>query len=299
MMIKGNLVPSYIRICSLAVAALLTSGGPALAQDAGTKPPEKSVEGATADRVALVNDCSGHKFETTVEIDPVQHRSSHIKLCAKPGATDADWVNTLESAIAQLETRPMPAAARDQVIAQLQAEIAAVTKPGGAPIGAPSGTGVAAFNLGKNMIAGPDLEPQAPFETSTLPSLIAVKAKPGTPGAKTGPVVLPVKPMHATLRCLERGETGKGATCDFFERTTLLSLTAVDGLEQGATIRFLRKGEDQGTVDLPATASGQSRRVPLPSAICRGLSYSKVEILLIHPGETRTAARFGPYGLRC
>ena len=192
----------------------------------------------------------------------------------------------------------MPAAARDQVIAQLQAEIVSITKPGSAPGNAVPGAGVAAFNLGKKNIAGPDLEPDAPFETSKLPSLIPVGGKPGTGGTKAV-AVIPVKPMRATLRCLERGETGRGATCDFFERGTVLSLTAVDGMEKGATIRFLRKGEDQGTVDLPATASGQARRVPLPSAICRGLSYSKVEILLMHPGETRTAARFGPYGLRC
>ena len=82
------------------------------------------MEGATADRVARIEQCQGHKFDTMVQIDPVRKRSTRVKLCADPGASDAEWVETLEAAIAQLEQREMPAEAKDKVIAELRQEIA-------------------------------------------------------------------------------------------------------------------------------------------------------------------------------
>lgn len=293
-------MPVSFRFASLAAAALILADGSAVAQEtaisAAAKGP-REVKGATADRVNLVDTCGGHKFESLVEIDPATHRATRIKLCAKPGSSDGDWVRTLKSAIAQLEQRNMPPLARTKVIAELEAEIARFAKPvASGPI---YGSSAPALTLGKGMFADKAMEPEVPFETSKLPPIVPLKARSGKPGAAGGPIVPPVKPIRATIRCLERGERGAGGTCDFFDKNSVLMITAIGGLEKGGTIRFLRKGEEHGEVSLAATPTGQARRVPLPADICRGLSYSKVEVLILALGETRVGARFGPYGLRC
>ena len=79
----------------------------------------------------------------------------------------------------------------------------------------------------------------------------------------------------------------------------MLVLTAIAGLDDGATVRFLRKGEDRGTVELGSLGVGDMRRIPLPSGICKNISYSKIEIELIAPTTTMAGGRLGPYGLRC
>lgn len=277
-----------------ALAASLAVAVPVLAQSGTSKPADdlgKTVEGDTPDRVSLVNSCEGHKFESLVEIDAVKHRSTRVKLCAKPGSTDADWVRTLHSAIAQFELRNMPPAARDQLIAELQVEAAKYDKT--TPGAKTSITGVSGINLGKGSFSEAATEPEAPFRVASLPPLPTPK------GLATRSTAKSVKPIRVTVKCLSRGESGKGATCDFFDRNTTLVLTAISGLDDGATIRFLRKGEEHGTVDFAALSSGQSRRVALPSDVCRSISYSKIDIELIAPKATTPGGRLGPYGLRC
>ena len=277
-----------------ALAASLTLAVPVIAQSGTAKPAEdvgKTVEGDTPDRVSLVNSCAGHKFESVVEIDAVKHRSTRVKLCAKPGSTDADWVKTLHAAIAQFELRNMPPAARDQLIAELQVEAAKYDKT--TPGAKSSITGASGINLGKGSFSESTTEPEAPFRVGSLPPLPTPK------GFATRTAANSPKPIRVTIKCLTRGESGKGQTCDFFDKNTVLVMTAIAGLDDGATIRFLRKGEERGTVDIAALPSGQSRRVALPSDICKNISYSKVEIELIAPKATTPGGRLGPYGLRC
>ena len=280
-----------------ALAASLSVAVPLLAQSS-TPPaddPGKVVEGDTPDRVKLVNACEGHKFETLVEIDAVKHRSTRVKLCAKPGSTDADWVKTLHAAIDQFELRAMPAAARAQVIAELQVEAAKYDRA--APGANEGNRGVAALNLGKGSFSDTATEPEAPFQVTSLPPLPTPK---GLASARSsGKAAKAAKPIRVTIKCLSRGESGKGQTCDFFDKNTLLVMTASVGLEAGGTMRFLRRGEDRGSVETGALASGETRRIPLPSDICKGISYSKVEIQLIADKASMPGATLGPYGLRC
>ena len=106
--------------------------------------------------------------------------------------------------------------------------------------------------------------------------------------------------MSIRIKCLTRGEGGTGGTCDFFDRDTMLVVSAVQGLEKGGALRFLRRGEARDEIVLSPLAVGQSVRVRLPAELCRGISYSKVEIELLAPKSTgAAAARLGPYGLRC
>lgn len=274
----------------LAVGVTLSTSG--VAQAPAAK-PEKTVEGATADKVAQIERCQGHKFESMIQIDAVRKRSTRVKLCANPGSSDADWVKTLQAAIGQIEQRAIPAEAKDKLIGELRAEMAKFgAKPPplaieGLSVFAPGGVGA-----DKSLI-----EPTERFETSTLPPIPPRKvATAGEPGIRAAPQ----PPMRIRLKCLERGESGAGATCDFFDRNTVLALSAVEGLEGGGILRFLRRGETQDEIILDPMQVGQSRRVKLPGELCRGISHSKVEIELLGPKSVGiAAARYGPYGLRC
>lgn len=292
------------------LAASVAFSGSASAQvgpdpTVGLTQPEAEVEGATEERVARIAQCQGHKFDTVVRIDPARNRSTRVKLCADPGASDADWVRTLESAIEQIEGRDMPAAARDQVIAELRQEIAkfaSAAKPVAAtPSASPSGAAFAG-NLGSlDSLSGPSER----FETSTLPPLppplprrrVAAASSTGASAASALP---PLPAMRFRIKCLARGETGAGSTCDFFESGTSIALSAVEGMEKGATLRFLRKGEVRGDVALAPLEAGRSVRVRLPADLCRGVAFTRVELELLPPGAAgRVAARAGPYEMRC
>ena len=256
--------------------------------------PAKTVEGATPGRVAQVERCQGRKFESIVEIDPVKKRSTRIKLCANPGSSDADWVKTLEAAVAQIEQRDMPAAAKDKLIGELKSELAKyaqTSKPAVIAQGAPL------FLTKEPGPANTLIAPTERYETSVLPPLPTRKlASKGTPATEA-----PARPaMSIRIKCLMRGEGGAGGTCDFFDRDTMLVVSAVKGLEKGAALRFLRRGEARDEVVLSPLAVGQSARVRLPAELCRGVTYSKVEIELLGPKAIgAAAARLGPYGLRC
>ena len=255
--------------------------------------PENAVEGATPGRVAQVDRCQGHKFESRVEIDPVKKRSTRVKLCANPGASDADWVKTLEAAVVQIEQRNMPPEARQKLIGELQGEIArypATSKPAAIAPGATlfvTDPGAAAT------LAGPSER----YETSVLPPLPAPKAARSANGAVPSPSQ---RPMRIGLKCLERGQTGAGGTCDFLESSTILAIRAVEGVEDGGRLRFRRRGDERGEVTLAPMQAGQSTRIKLPAKLCWGIANSKVEIELLGPKSTGAVAmKFGPYYLRC
>ena len=275
----------------LAVSVTLSTSG--VAQAPAAK-PEKTVEGATPDKVAQIERCQGHKFESMIQIDAVKKRSTRVKLCANPGSTDADWVKTLEAAIGQIELRDIPAEAKDKLIGELRAEMAKF----GAKLPPPAVIeGLSAFALGGANTDKSLIEPAERFETSTLPPIPPRKvASAGKPGIQ----VAPQPPMRIRIKCLERGQSGAGGTCDFFDRNTILALSAVEGLEGGGVLRFLRRGETRDEIILEPMQSGQMRRVKLPGELCRGISHSKVEIELLGPKSVGiAAARYGPYGLHC
>lgn len=271
---------------------------------------EKVVEGATAQRVEQVERCTGHKFEAMVEIDPLRNRSTRVKLCANPGATDADWVGTLEEAIVQMEQRAMPEAARQKLIGQLRAEIAkfpAAATPAspGKPSSqsASSSQSAAAFagNLGG---IGSLAATNERYETSIVPPLPPPLPRKPVPssasGAASAVVAASVPAMRFGIKCLARGESGAGSTCDFFESGTSLVLSAIEGLDKGGTLRFRRKGDVRGEVMLAALPAGQSVRIRLPSDLCRGVSFTRIELELLPPGSAgKVAGRAGPYEMRC
>ena len=291
----------------LLLAAILAIGVPASGQvlpDLATGPAspaptdEKIVEGATAARVDQVERCSGHKFDSVVEIDPVRKRSTRVKLCADPGASDADWVKTLEAAIVQIEQRAMPEAAKDKIIGELRGEMAKFAVAANPATQAQVATTFVG-NLGN---VGSLIAPTERYETSTLPPL---PRKPvssaNAAGVGTAAVAsAPVPAMRFRVKCLARGESGAGSTCDFFDRDTILALGAIEGLEKGGTLRFRRQGEARGEVVLAPLADGKMVRVRLPAELCRGVAFAKVDLELLPSGSAgKVAARAGPFDMRC
>ena len=94
-----------IRQWGMMVAGLALTAGAGQAQQAA---PD-------AERARQMAQCAGHKFETYVIVDPAGKNAKRIRLCANPGASDADWVTTLKSAKAQVALQPFPEAAKDQL----------------------------------------------------------------------------------------------------------------------------------------------------------------------------------------
>lgn len=286
-----------IRQWGMMVAGLALAAGAGQAQQAA---PD-------AERARQIAQCAGHKFETYVIVDPAGKNAKRIRLCANPGASDADWVTTLKSAKAQVALQPFSEAAKEQLAREIDAEIAKFDKGPAAPVAAtavipappPPSAPAGGLVLDPGAVRGLDAPPER-FETSRLPTLDHRTRTASAGGAAAAAPAVPLIPMRARVTCLEPGERGAGMTCDFLRGDTVLLLKAQAGMEKGARVRFLRKGEQRGEILLSALAPGDSVRVRLPADLCRGVKATKVELqLLPTDSRGRVAGSLGPFGLRC
>lgn len=255
--------------------------------------------GATADRVQLIQQCGGHRLETKAVVS-ASGREISVKLCSQPGASDADWVRTLEAGKQQIAEADYPPSAKQQLVAAFDAEI---RKYGARPSTVPVGVALELPGLARS---GGLLQPAEKVEYTALPPLPAPKKRVASTDAAAGTAgsgaAAPAPDMAVTLRCREPGDR-RDATCDFFHKDTTLMVRAVRGLEKGATLRFLRRGDDRGEVALGPVAAGTAVPVRLPRELCRGVASTKVEIELRGPepahGTAPLADTLGPFGLRC
>ena len=123
---------------TMAALAALTAGAPAAAQSEPAKKTEtvevrkivrvvdgKEVDGPETDLERLANSCSARKFETSAEIvQDGKKRLTKIRLCAKDGESDAQWVKTLKDALKRLDGMDeVSAESRTKIAADLRAEI--------------------------------------------------------------------------------------------------------------------------------------------------------------------------------
>jgi hypothetical protein len=265
----------------------------------------------------LIADCEAHRFETIVRgTVGGKPRSSKVKLCGKTGQTDADWLNTLKDAIDKVKANDgMSATAKEQVIAALNVEIARLTpavETSPAPpaeispppasivalpteISPPPATIVA---LPPARAASPSAG--VPVEYSALPPLPAPKpaASIGVAAAAEPP---PLPAPRMTFRCIATDRLGAEGECDLLERNTLLTVRADEDLPGGTSLRFMRRGDDRGEIDLPALRTGQSRRFSLPPKLCAGVSGSRVQIEVVRANgkSSQVVDTHGPYELRC
>ena len=254
----------------LTIALALAAGAmfPALAQE---KPAESTVQGDDPEALKLVTDCNARKFETVIDREENgERKSSKVKLCGKQGQTDAEWAATLKDAAAKIEANAqMPQAAKDQLSAALKAEIAKVE-------------------------AGTAASPAtAKVETPVVPPAPPVAAV-----AAKAPTVAPVlKKPKLTIRCLAPGEKGVGSSCATLDRATRLSILADADLGSGASLRFLRRGDERAKLALAPMRQGEVFRSKLPPELCAGVASTKVEIQLMGSGQV--VETLGPYSLRC
>lgn len=262
----------------LLAAAALSMPALALGQEAPV--------GATPDRVAAIADCKGRWFEASAIIDPSTRRGTRVRLCSKEGATDAEWAATLKAAADQLEKRDMPAAPKAELLAEINAAIAGIGKPvPAAPPSQAASTPIAPAPIA----ASPPPPPPPPTPPVLAGTTIGTAAAPATVSAATAPSI--------DLKCAARGQPGEG-NCGLVGRETILVIKAAAGLDQGARLRLLRRGEDRGEIRLPDMRPGQVLRAGLPEKLCTGVNSSKVEFQLVGPGGA-TGKRFGPFSLRC
>ena len=281
-----------LRLALIFAATALASAN-SFAQEQTAAPTDSATsESPSPEMKALVESCTAHKFETTVErIVDGKKRGSKVKLCGKEGQTDADWVNTLKDAARKIETNEtMAQASKDQIITALNSEISKIE----AEIEAASATASALPVAAEPAVASP--------EYASLPSRSTAPAvATNSPPAKPAPA--PRKP-RLNIQCSTPGEVGGGGPCIYLERQTLLTIRADEDLASGIRLRFLRRGDGRGELSLAQMRQGQSSRFRLPTELCAGVSSGKVEIQILGPGASGTgvnhiADTLGPYQLRC
>lgn len=240
---------------------------PALAQDEAPAADQPDTSAA-----AIVADCSARKFETSVEIEKDgEKRQTKLKLCAVANGDAEQWVRTLRDAKAKIAGHPdISEESKTKIAIELDAEIAKT-------------------EMGK--------------ETAVSPPVAVASPAPAAPPVATKPVTAAPSPARAltkprlTIRCLEFGERGDGSPCAFLGRDTRLAIRADADLTGSTSLRFLRRGDARGEIALAAMRQGQSIRTKLPQQLCKGVSYSKVEIQVLR--SKQVVDTLGPYTLHC
>ena len=273
----------------VAAAALAAAPSPAAPAEEQAASPEKQ---------AFLESCAARKFETTVQLlVDGQKQGKKVTLCGKVGQSDADWVATLKDAAAKTEANEaMAPEVKGQIVTALNLEITRIES---------AATATTTVTLPKAIEAAPEVAdraqysvlppiPDAPRRGATAPrEPVKLTAK-----AADAPALPPVKKPRLTIRCLSPGEAGGGSICAALERDTLLMVRADENLESAASLRFLRRGDAKGQIELAQLRQGQQVRSKLPSQLCAGVASSKVQIEVL-AGGGQVVDRLGPYRLHC
>ena len=283
---------------ALIVAAATLAATPSLAQeqDAPAAPAEE--EAASPEKQAFLESCAARKFETTVELlVDGEKQGKKVTLCGKVGQSDADWVATLKDAAAKTEANAdMAPEVKGQIVTALNLEITRIESEAAA---------ATTVTLPKAIEAAPEVADRAQY--SVLPPIPDASRRAATaprdPAKLTAraddkPPPVPVKKPRLTIRCLSPGEAGGGSICAALERDTLLVVRADENLERAASLRFVRRGDAKGQIDLAQLRQGQQVRSKLPSQLCAGVASSKVQIEVVAGGD-QVVDRLGPYRLHC
>jgi len=272
---------------------------------AGAKPSDAP----SPEMEKLLEDCSAHKFETTIDVMiDGKPKKSKVKLCGKQGQTDAQWIGTLKSAAEQTAANDrMPGSVRAQIITALTNEIARLS--GGAS-SRPALTTVAP-------IPAPALTPPAPTSRGPLPSASSLgystyQPLPPPPPAPVisatttrAPKLMPALPMpKMKLTCFNPASIGGEGPCTSFDRDTMVVVRAGENLPAGTSLRFVRSGETRADVDLAQLARGKFERIPLPPEVCKHVVGGTLEIRIVRtapgaPADSQVVGSEGPFDLRC
>lgn len=267
----------------------------AMAAAASGTAPKKGAKPIEPAAIARTLDCSVHRFETTIQLSGPDGKlqDKTVRMCGAKGETDSDWIMTLKDAVKKTaENGGMPQAAREQIIAAVNAEISRLSSPG---LHLPQGGDIR--RLSKSPRTNVSEVPLS-RDYSALPPLPTTSsvAPPHLLGAD-GTIA---QVAHVSLSCAVLGDEDRPDKCGTIDKDTVLVVRADAAYPKGFAMRFLRHGDSRAEVDLPAMAPGETRKLRLPPAVCSGVVRSSLEIDAVPSGETGTAAgRVGEYDLRC
>lgn len=271
----------------------------------GVQAAEPAPAAAVDSEAAALANCTARKFETTIQgTVNGKPKSSKVKLCGKAGQTDAEWRRTLTDALDKVAANPrMSRAAKEQLIAALKLEIAKLDT---AKLDTAQLPGVAGLTPAPPL-TGLTPPPRRPIvapsseraEYATLPPMPA--PKPAVSAALSAATAPSLPPPRLTLRCLTTSRLSTEDECDVLERETLLTVRAGENLANGTSLRFLRRGDARGEIDLPPLRAGQSRRFTLPPTLCAGVAGSRVQIEVVRAvgNSSQVVDTRGPFELRC
>ena len=276
-------------ILGIALLPLAAAAGSAV-QHKTARTPDPSVQVRT-----LAQSCEGHKFETAIRLTGPsgQLQEKKVRMCGTHGQSDADWIATLRDAVKKTAQNPsIPKAAKEQIIAAVNAEIERLNRPA---LLTPGGMDIA--KLPKAAATTPDVPlsrdygalPPLPTASSVAPPHVL------GPGGMLGPT------LRLTLRCALVGDEDRPTTCDSIDKDTVLVVRADEAFPSGVAMRFVRHGDSRAELDLPAMKPGQTANVRLPQAVCAGVVRSKLEVQALganSPSGT-PAGTIGEYDLRC
>ncbi|HEY6048410.1 MAG TPA: hypothetical protein VIV07_05110 [Sphingomicrobium sp.] len=255
-----------------------------------------------ADPQQLLQNCEAHKFETTVQsvVDGEPHQSK-VKLCGQTGQSDADWIHTLQDAIAKLNAnKDMPAAMRQQIVGAINVEITRLQAAAAASVPKPRALPAPAEPLSSDYAALPPL-PSAPPPPPRLlgPGGEGQKVLTRTSGSKRVVYQAPAlaAPPRLEFSCYSPDDIGGDAPCLGFERETRLTLLAKEDLPAGMQLRFVRNGDKESDVDLAKLPKGRSVQIMLPRDVCAGFGDGRLDLQIVQNGAV--AKLGGPYPLRC
>lgn len=269
---------------ALILGAISLASGAALAQEAGAASDASASEPPARLR-ALADNCADHKFETVVVADG-SGRGKKVKICGEPGQTDAEWLVTLKDSARKVEAdQAMAQVVKDQIITALKTEIGRLeilAKP------ASSGTPIATLTVPPAAVSVPEAVPQY----SSVPPLPAPLPRASvTPASATKP---PVARPRLTIRCALPRESF--AECSRLERETQILIRADEDVA-GASLRFLRGGDQRADLDLGPLRKGESLRERLPTRVCSGTLRGRVQVQIL--SKSQVAETLGPYALYC
>lgn len=254
----------------------------------------------------LIQSCDAHKFETIVDTtdDKGQPKQSKVKLCGVEGQSDADWIGTLKDAVRKLEAnKDMAPAQREQIVAAIKAEIGRLSIVGAPVPSTREAVTQPATPLSRDYAALPPLPPPVAAPTVAPPPATPVEMtqSPASVSVKP-PVAAPVRaPVVAMPKlnfdCYTPGDIGGEGPCAEFGRETLLTVRAKGNIPAGASLHFIRNGDDRGDVDLAPLSSGRAMQVALPRDVCAGFGAGRLELQVVVNGSPAPAE--GPWPLRC
>ena len=285
----------------------------------GASFPAAAQSDAPPPRDPPVQSCTAHQFETTVvsTVDG-KPRSQKVKICGVEGQSDADWKRTLEDSVAKVQVNEkMSPEMKKQIVDALKLEIATI---GGLGVPAQTGTTSApAAVAGSSVATATQTMPNipSPLTPARPPAPRAQRSlqqdygslqplPPPPPPVVTSAVATSMLPTLASpkirLFCSSPNDPHGADECINLAANTVFTIRADETLSGDTSLRFLRKGDARADVRLAAMKKGQSMRVPMPQAVCSGVTRGTVDIEVMRRGSTgvrQIVDSLGPYDLRC